>query len=210
MQRHPILTLSILVAFTALQSQAAEPGFDALFDGKTLHGWTKANENQGSFAVEDGAIVAKGERCHLYYTGSDKPYKNFELRVDVMTQPNSNGGIYFHTAYQETGWPRQGFECQVNVTHGDWKKTGSLYDVVNLGHTPAVDKKWWTQTITVQGNQVTVKIDDVLVLNYTEPAGATAGNSFTRKLNEGTFALQAHDPGSIVAFKNIRVKRLAD
>ena len=142
--------------------------------------------------------------------GDGKPFKNFELRVDVMTRPNSNGGIYFHTGYQETGWPSQGFECQVNVTHGDWKKTGSLYDVANLGHTPAKDNKWWTQTIIVEGNKVTVKIDDVLVLNYNEPAGAKAGRDFQRKLNEGTFALQAHDPGSTVYFKNIRVKRLPD
>jgi hypothetical protein len=205
----PLLAL-LLIGATISNALAAdvEPGFTSLFDGKTLDGWKKANENQSAFSVKDGAIVANGERCHLFYVGDEKPFKNFELRVDVMTKPNSNGGIYFHTAYQETGWPSAGFECQVNVTHSDWKKTGSLYDVANLGHTPAKDNKWWTQTIIVEGNKVTVKIDDVLVLNYNEPRGAQAGRDFKRKLNEGTFALQAHDPGSTVYFKNIRVKRL--
>lgn len=200
------------VSAAVLSASAAdvEPGFTSLFDGKTLNGWKKAEENQSAFKVENGAIVAKGERCHLFYVGDEKPFKNFELRVDVMTKPNSNGGIYFHTAYQKTGWPKKGFECQVNVTHGDWKKTGSLYDVANLGHTPAQDNKWWTQTIIVEGNKVTVKIDDVLVLNYNEPSGARAGSDFTRKLDSGTFAFQAHDPGSTVYFKNVRVKRLPD
>ena len=96
----------------------------------------------------------------------------------------------------------------MNVSHGDWKKTGSLYDVVNLSSTPAKDNQWWTQHITVKGNKVTVRIDGQIVLEYTEPAGAQPGKDYTRKLDEGTFALQAHDPKSVVRFKNIRVKRL--
>jgi hypothetical protein len=206
------LLLAAAVSFSILNTQAAEvePGYKSLFDGKTLNGWKKANENQESFRVEDGAIVANGPRCHLYYVGDEKPFKNFELKVDVMTGPKSNGGIYFDTAYQETGWPKAGFECQVNVSHGDWKKTGSLYDVANLGNTPAKDNTWWTQTITVQGNTVTVKIDDVVVLAYTQPEGAKSGKDFTRVISPGTFAFQAHDPGSVVQYKNIRVKRLED
>lgn len=197
--------LSLLVSIHAADS---EEGFVSLMDGKTFNGWKKANEHQDAFTIVDGAFRAKGERCHLFYVGDSQPFKDFELKVDVMTEPNSNGGIYFHTAYQETGWPKAGFECQVNVTHGDWKKTGSLYDVVNLGYTPARDNKWWTQHITVKGNQVTVKIDGITVLQYNEPAGAQAGKEFLRKLSQGTFALQAHDPKSVVYFKNIRVKRL--
>lgn len=209
--KHLFATLSGFALSLALVSAAdVEAGFTPLFDGKTLDGWKKANENQSAFKVEDGAIVANGERCHLFYEGDGKPFKNFELRVDVMTEPKANGGIYFHTKYQETSWPKGGFECQVNVTHGDWKKTGSLYDVANLGHTPAKDNEWWTQTIIVQGSKVTVKINDIVVLEYTERPGATAGGDFERKLGSGTFALQAHDPGSKVRFKNIRVKRLAD
>lgn len=210
MKRTLLSVLSIACSAVLLQSAEVEPGFTSLFDGKTLNGWKKANENQNAFRVEDGAIVAQGNRCHLFYVGDGKPFKNFEYRVDVMTEPQANGGIYFHTKYQETGWPTGGFECQVNVTHGDWKKTGSLYDIANLGVTPAKDNQWWTQTIIVQGSSVTVKIDDQVVLQYNEPPGARAGGSFERKLGSGTFAFQAHDPGSVVRYKNIRVKRLDD
>lgn len=185
-----------------------EEGFTHLFDGKTFDGWQMAAENTNTWRIEDGALVTRGGRCHLFYVGDTRPFKNFELKADVMTEPNSNGGIYFHTKYQASGWPTNGFESQVNVSHGDWKKTGSLYDVANLGNTPAKDNEWWTQTILVQGNKVTVKINDVVVLEYTEPPGARPGKTFTRKLAEGTFALQAHDPKSVVRFKNIRVKRL--
>jgi hypothetical protein len=201
-----IASLLGILGTTALAQ--TEDGFVSLFDGKTFNGWKPATEHTNTWKIEDGALVARGERCHLFYIGDEKPFRNFELKVDVMTETNSNGGIYFHTKYQETGWPTAGFECQVNVSHSDWKKTGSLYDVANLGNTPAKDKEWWTQYITVKDNKVTVRINNIIVLEYTEPPGAQAGKSFTRKLDAGTFALQAHDPKSIVRFKNIRVKRL--
>lgn len=201
------LALSLALSLFTFAARA-EDGFVELFDGKTFDGWKTAAENTNTWRIESGALVTRGGRCHLFYVGDEKPFKNFELKVDVMTEPNSNGGIYFHTRYQAVGWPTNGFESQVNVSHGDWKKTGSLYDVANLGNTPAKDNEWWTQDITVQGNKVTVKINHVTVLEYTEPPGAQPGKSFTRKLAEGTFALQAHDPKSVVRFKNIRVKRL--
>lgn len=185
-----------------------EPGFKSLMDGKTFNGWKIANENTNSFSIVDGAFVAKGNACHLYYVGDEQPFKNFHLKVDVMTDPSSNGGIYFHTKYQEKSWPRGGFECQVNNTQGDWKKTGSLYDLVNVSQSLATDNKWWTQEIIVEGSKVTVKVDGKVVLEYNEPPGAQVGKGFERKLTEGTFALQAHDPKSVVRYKNIRVKRL--
>jgi hypothetical protein len=198
----PILCLS------ASFSIASEEGFTPLMDGKTFDGWKKATENPDTWKIEDGAFMTKGERCHLFYEGDGKPFKNFHLKVDVMTEPNSNGGIYFHTTYQEKDWPRIGFECQVNVSQKDWIKTGSLYGLANIGSTAAQDNKWWTQEIIVEGKKVTVIIDGVTVLQYFEPDGAQPGNPFTSKLSEGTFALQAHDPGSVVRYRNIRVKRL--
>ena len=193
---------------TFLAQAEVEPGFTSLMDGKSFAGWKMAEENTNTFRIEDGAFVANGKPCHLYYVGDDKPFKNFHLKVDVMTEPNSNGGIYFHTKYQAKSWPKAGFECQVNNTQGDWIKTGSLYGLVNVSQSLATDKKWWTQEVIVEGNKVTVKVDDKIVLQYIEPAGAAAGKDFGRKLSEGTFALQGHDPGSTVRYKNIRVKRL--
>lgn len=204
-----IFSAAITSLFIAqIASAQVEDGFTSLFDGQTFSGWKTAVENSNTWSIADGALVTRGARCHLFYVGDEKPFKNFELKVDVQTETNSNGGIYFHTAYQAAGWPTNGFECQVNVSHGDWKKTGSLYDLINLGHTPAKDYEWWTQEIIVQDSKVTVKINGVVVLQYTEPPGAQPGKVFSRKLAEGTFGLQAHDPKSVVRYKNIRVKRL--
>ncbi|HTL69505.1 MAG TPA: DUF1080 domain-containing protein [Lacunisphaera sp.] len=204
------LALACLLTATALSAQPSEEGFVPLMDGKTFAGWKPAKENPDTWKIEDGAFVTRGARCHLYYVGDGAPFKNFELRVEVMTAPGSNGGIYFHTAYQNTGWPKAGFETQVNNSHSDWKRTGSVYDVANTGLASAEDNKWWTQTILVEGNTVTVKVDGKVVVQYTEPPGAQPGAAFARKLGQGTFALQAHDPKSVVRYRHIRVKRLPD
>jgi hypothetical protein len=210
MKRKLVATLTLTALLTAtvhLANAEVEPGFTSLMDGKTFNGWKLAEENQGTWKIEDGAFVAHGSRCHLFYVGDAKPFKNFHLKAEVMTEPNSNGGIYFHTKYQAQGWPKSGFESQVNVTHGDWIKTGSLWGVANVGLTTAQDRKWWTQEIIVQGNSVTVIIDGKKVLEYIEPPGVQPGE-FVRKLSEGTFALQGHDPCSTIRYQNIRVKRL--
>jgi hypothetical protein len=210
MKRILLITLALAVAgATCLDAaEKTEEGFVSLMDGKTFDGWKMAEEHKSTWKIEDGAFVANGERCHLYYEGDGKPFKNIHLKVEVMTEPNSNGGIYFHTKYQSDNWPKGGFECQVNNTHSDWIKTCSLYGICNTGLTAAQDKKWWTQEIIVQDHSVSVMIDGKKVLQYVEPAGAQPGSDFRRKLSEGTFALQGHDPGSTIRYKNIRVKRL--
>lgn len=185
-----------------------EKGFKTIWDGKSWKGWKIAEPEKNSWSIQDGAIVAKGERSHVYYVGDPKPFVNFELKVDVMTQPNSNGGIYIHTEWQETSWPKKGFEIQVNQTHRDWKKTGSIYDVVNVKENFAKDNEWYTYDIIVKGKHITVKVNDKVAVDWEQPADWQAGKDFTRIIDKGTFAFQAHDPGSVVRYKNVRVKRL--
>lgn len=208
MKRFLLGGVAALLALLTITAADKEEGWVTIFDGKSLTGWKTANENTNSFKLIDGAIVAKGNRCHIFYVGDQQPFKDFEVKVDVMTETNSNGGIYVHTKYQETGWPKYGFETQVNNSHGDWKKTGSLYDVENVREVNAQDGKWWTQHVIVKGNRIIVKVDDKVVVNYEEPAGKEAGKDFTRKIDEGTIAFQAHDPGSVIRYKNVRVKKL--
>jgi hypothetical protein len=202
--------LAAFVLMTAATSPLAaeEDGWICLFDGKTFSGWKKADENPDAWKIEDGALVCVGSRCHLFYDGPEQPFVNFEFEAEVMTTPGSNSGIYFHTEYQATGWPKQGYEVQVNNTHRDPVKTGSLYGTVKIFEAPAEDNKWFKETIIVQGKKVTVKVDGKTLVEYTEPADKQKDGDFNRVLGKGTFALQAHDPNSKVYFRKIRVKKL--
>ena len=203
------LALAFLVAPTTLHAKGpAEEGFISLFDGKSMKGWKKAKENPDSWKVEDGSLVCKGPRCHLFYDGDHAPFKNFHFKAEVMTTPGSNAGIYFHTAYQEDNWPRKGFECQVNITHKDPKKTSSLYGVVNVADPGVKDNKWYTQEIIVKGKNIKLIVNGKTMVDYTEPEGQKPAGGFERLIGQGTFALQAHDPDSVVYFRNLRVKKL--
>lgn len=188
-----------------------EEGFVSLWDGQTFNNW-KINEKPETWKIQDGEIICNGPRSHLFYMGSLAPFKNFQLKVDVKAEPNSNAGIYFHTKYQDEGWPAAGFETQVNNTyHKDPRKTGSLYAVSDVHEQHIPDNTWWTQDITVQGKRVIIKVDGKVVTDYTEPDDYQPDPKFAdRRFSQGTFALQGHDPGSTVHFKNIRVKKLPD
>ena len=188
-----------------------EPGFVSLFDGKSLDGW-KVGENASTFSVQDGAIVVFGPRAHLYYQGTveNHVFTNFEWKADVMTFPGANSGMYFHTEYQEGGWPSKGYEVQVNNSHTDPIRTGSLYNIVNVMNVaPAKDNEWFTQHVIVQGKTVTIKVNGKTTVEYTEPAGVQRPADMAgRLIGKGTFALQGHDPKSRVHFKNLMVKPL--
>ncbi len=206
-----VIALLVLLACSQVTSQAEEvkTGFVPLFNGKSLDGWKLAEENPQSWKVIDGQLVCEGPRCHLFYVGKLAPFKNFHFIAEVKTTPGSNAGIYFHTRYQANNWPKYGFECQVNVSHRDPKKTSSLYSVVNVADPGVKDDEWYTQEIIVKGKNVVLKVNGKTMVDYTEPDNqAAASKQFERVLGEGTFALQAHDPDSKVYFKNLRVKKL--
>ena len=191
------------------KSTALETGFTALFDGESLEGWKVSKENPDSFKVEDGMIVVDGERAHLFYDGKLAPFKNFHFKAEVMTTPGSNSGLYFHTKYQPEGWPKYGYECQVNVTHGDPKKSSGLYGVNDVAKPPVKDNEWYTQEIIVNGRNIKLLLNGETMVDYTEPENKAAESAdFERRLSEGTFAIQAHDPKSKCYFRNIRVKPL--
>lgn len=219
-------TLSLVVALASATIGAhAEEGFVPLLNGKDLSGWTASKENEDSFSVKDGVLILKGGKSHLFYTGdvNGGKFKDFELKLKVKTTPGANSGVYFHTKYQDTGWPNNGYEAQVNSTHKDPKKTGSLYGIKNIlvladgqkepagdndvrKKAPSTDGEWFDYHITVKGKHIVIKVNGETTVDFTEPEGGASSNFKGRKLSEGTFALQAHDPDSEVHYKDIRVK----
>jgi len=107
MLRHRPVAFVLAVAAAALTLALVSAGFAAedegdgwvtIFDGTSLKGW-KINENADTWKLEDGMLVAHGDRSHIFYVGSDRPFQNFELKVDVKAAHHSNGGIYFHTKF---------------------------------------------------------------------------------------------------------------
>jgi hypothetical protein len=155
--------LAALALATALAplATAQEAAWTPLFDGRTLDGW-QAGERPESWKVEDGAMVTRGDRSHLFYVGpvGGHDFKNFELRAEVMTEPFANSGIYVHTKLQGPGWPEAGYELQVvNSTrpgpgYQERKMTGSVYAVRNTWVTSVRDDQWFSYRIRVVGRTI--------------------------------------------------------
>jgi hypothetical protein len=205
-----IILFSLSIACSSTKINKQDKGWIRIFDGKSFDGWKK-NENPGTFTIEDGSIKVAGPRSHLFYDGPvmDHNFTNFEFKAQVMTKPGSNSGIYFHTAFQEKGFPDKGFEVQVNNSHTDWKRSGGLYDIKDTREVYVKDDVWYTEYIRVEGKHIIVKINDQVVTDWTQPEGfVPAKNHLNRFIASGTFALQGHDPKSIVYYKDIMVRPL--
>lgn len=213
--------LAVITLFLACNSENSNHNeWQSLFNGEDLSEWT-INENPETFSVKDRMIIANGNRSHLFYSGpvNNADFKNFEFKAKVKATDRSNSGIFIHTKFQEEGWPSQGYEAQVSnrpqlggpEDYVELKRTGSLYAIRNAYKQVAPDNEWMDYYIKVLGKNVQIKINGIETVNYTEPKVPNRGkNNSTQVLSNGTFALQGHDPGSTVMYKDIFVKVLDD
>ena len=201
--RLAILSLGILACARATSVGQTNDGWIPLFDGQTLSGW-RVNENPATFSVANGEIVVHGPTAHMFYDGPvlNHHFTNYEFKADVLTKPGANSGIYMRTAYQPTDWPSNGYEVQVNNSHTDWRRTGSLYAVRDIRESMK-DNEWFTLHTIVQGRRVQIFINERQVVDYTEP------DTSKTRLTGNTIALQGHDPNSEVHYRNIFIKPLS-
>jgi hypothetical protein len=212
-------------------------GFVQLFNGKDLTGWKLPdNPNPGAFSgiektekdgkvvefdgkskkdskliplwrVEEGLIIGSGPSSHLFSERDD--YVNFVYRVEAMINDHGNSGQYFRTKFGP-GFPA-GYEAQINATHGDPVRTGSLYpdgrtklkdhkkEICVMDVAPHKPDEWFTQEVTAVDNHIIIKVNGKVTVDWHDP-----DNTYTK----GHFALQGHDPGTVVKFRKVEVKEI--
>jgi hypothetical protein len=220
-----LLLPAILFAAPAHSQPPSKTGSIALFDGKTLHGWRKAERD----TAPDRAWVAKnGELSFDPAIGhggdivTTKTFKNFDLSVDFKVSEAGNSGIKYRLL------PNTSLGCEFQIIddskHPDAKlgingnrKTAALYDVFppdfNKPYKPAGE--WNTARIVVRGDAVEHWLNGVKVLQYTRGSElfkeAIAKSKFKSVKGFAAAAsspilLQAH--GDKIAFRNINIKEL--
>jgi len=188
-----ILAMASL-AFGANHLKHQKDPWIPIFDGSTLEGW-KANEHPESWTVKDGAIRGDGPASHLFYM--TEKCVNCEFKAEVRINHGGNSGMYFRTAFGP-GFPK-GYEAQVDSTHTDPVRTGSLYGFVKIFEQLVPDDTWFTQHIIVDGNHIQIFVNDKQTVDFVDQA-----NTYT----DGFLALQQHNAGSVVEFKNLMMKPL--
>jgi hypothetical protein len=191
-----------LLSFCVLGATRAgeKDGWVAVFNGKDLDGWkisygNPKSKNKGTWKVVDGVIVGEGDVSHLFSPRDD--YQDFEARAEIMISDKGNSGFYFRTAFGP-GFPK-GYEAQVNATHGDPVRTGSIYNHVKIFKQLHKPDEWFTYHLWVKGNQMKVTVNGDLLYEYDDPA---------RTFKTGHFAFQQHNLGSVVKIRKFEVKEL--
>ncbi len=166
-----------------------------LFDGKTLSGWTIADGTTGTWKVENGEIHGSGPVSHLFSPRGN--YKNFRYKAEIKIADKANSGMYFRTA-KGPGFPN-GYEAQINSTHTDPVRTGSLYNLAKINKMLVPPDTWFTQEVEAVGDHITIKVNGEKVVDFVDPKN---------RHQEGYFAFQQHDPKSEVWIKNVEVMEL--
>jgi hypothetical protein len=177
--------------------KAGENGWISMFNGQNLQGW-KSSERPENWKVEDGSIVGRGDRSHLFWVAQQ--CGDCEFRATVKINKGGNSGMYFRAQTIEAGWPK-GYEAQVNTSHKDPVKTGSLYNIVKNLDQLVPEETWFTQHIIARGNHIMILVNGKLVVDHIEDQ-----NTYRK----GYLALQQHDPGSVVMYKELMYRSLPE
>jgi Domain of Unknown Function (DUF1080) len=198
------LTLSVALAGPA-SSGGQDDGWVSLFDGQTLSGWTKGGgKDTSKWEVVDGSIVGSGTSSMLYSPKGE--YKNFRFRAEVKINDHGNSGMYFRSPTSDGDFSK-GYEAQIDSTHSDPIRTGSIYGFLHIYkqivppdtwftyEVECVDKNWRGMTVP----HIKVSINGELLFQFIER---------TKAWDKGYFAFQQHDPGSKVEIRKIEVKEL--
>jgi hypothetical protein len=177
--------------------------------GKVIAYYGKLTENGTEvplWRVEDGILIGSGPHSHLFSERGD--YENFRFRVEAMINDGGNSGQYFRTRFGPD-FP-QGYEAQINATHTDPIRTGSLYPSGGLGKyrneitvmntAPHKPNEWFTQEVIAEGNHIIIKVNGKTTVDWHDPR--------ENRPKKGHFALQGHDSGTVVKFRKIEVKEL--
>ncbi|MDH6357200.1 DUF1080 domain-containing protein [Parabacteroides sp. PF5-9] len=198
MKNLSILLMGLLFPFILSCSSS---GSGQLFNGQDNSNWN----TKGNVVVKDNALTLSGSGAEAVLKNGK--YKNFDLSLELRTTPGAKGVVWFHT----DPLLNKGYGVAINNNHSDpiwWKMTGSLLSVRNLTKSFVKDNDWFKMDIRVAGKEVTVKVNDQLIVDYIEPAAPyrIAPNTNTL-LSDGTFALVNTGSGDI-QFRNIQVEVL--
>ena len=200
-----VLFSSVLMTLLVSIANAQEEKWVSLFNGKTLDGWEKIGGDDSHWKVEDGAITGTGNPSMLVCT--EEPYKNFRYRAEVKINDGGNSGLYFRTT-RRPGF-LDGYEAQIDSTHTDPIRTGSLYGFCHVYSQLSKPDTWFSYEIEVRedvwrGREMTrikITVNDQELYEYMD---------FEKTYPAGHFAFQQHDPGSVVQIRNVKVMKLAD
>ena len=231
-----IAALALVAPFGQAEEPKAEEGWVPLFNGKDFTGWKMVDPPSAEFKsvkevknddgkvtafigvtkkdakevtlweVKDGMIVGGGPASHIF---TEVEADDFQYRVEAKINDKGNSGQYFRTK-MGPGFPA-GYEAQINATHGDPIRTGSLYpdgrtklgeskkEITVMNTAAHKAEEFFTQEVIANGDRIQILVNGKQTIDFKDP---------NKTHTKGHFALQGHDPGSVMTFKKVEYKPL--
>jgi serine/threonine protein kinase len=187
---------------------AAEVPWTPLFNGRDTIGWKPHPRQPGNWHVENGILVGSGPASSYLYTGRGD-FRNVHVRVEARINSSGNSGVFLRAPFGPVRPPNKpvypvGYEGQINCTHGDPNRTGSLYvgndvAVVKMLNSLVRPLEWFTLEMIAQGDRVIVKVNGRTTADYTDRL---------HRFASGHIALQQLGPQTVVEFRKIELKEL--
>ena len=212
--------LTIILLFPLLFSAsnfAADKKYKAIFDGKTLEGWTQRN-GTATYRVEKKSVVGKtNEGSPNSFLCSDKEYGNFDLIFEVKVDDKLNSGVQIRS--QTKGGPKgrvNGPQVEIEASGKNGAEAGYIYGEAAGGWMTPADKlkphkhfkdgKWNKYRVVADGANIKVWINGAVVsdLNHEEKY---------KSHPKGFIGLQVHSIGRgsgpyEVRWRKIKIKEL--
>ena len=198
-----IVATLVALATPSAQAPPATPGgrelgWEPLFNGKDLSGWK--NYGAEKWTVENGEILGVAVTKAYGYLGTEKTYRDFEMRGKFKAEGTGNSGIFYHASIAGTDITG----VQVEVDPRPNMHTGGLYETGGrqwlVWPNAAAEQAMKEVRFSVRGNHIMTWVNGVLALDYTDPAP---------KFKDGIIALQLHSGGEgRMRFKDLYIREL--
>lgn len=152
-------------------------------------------KKDGKWSFKDGVLHGEGGVSHIFSPRGD--YENFQFKIEAKISDKGNSGQYSRTALGNS-FPK-GYEAQINSSHSDPVRTGSLYNFVKVLDKLVPPDTWFTQEVIMDGNHIIIKVNDKVTVDFVDEK---------KTYMKGHFAFQQHNLGSEVWIKNVQVKEI--
>lgn len=205
--------LAMVLVLFSLAPFADAAGWQKLFDGKTMNGWSlKAvhGGRGGIWTVEKGSLVADQEKDHTGgLIGTDRKYSDFEIELEFQADYPVDTGLFLRTREDGMGY-------QITIDYRDKGFVGSLYAPAAgeflaqyADWKKAYKEKGWNRIrarIEGQPARITAYLNDVKTVDFTDTK--------ERYPREGYIGLQVHGgkgawgDASKARFRNVKIKEI--
>jgi hypothetical protein len=167
-----------------------------LFNGSDLTGWTTDNSAANHWRAENAELQNTEAGANIRTT---RLFRDFKLHIEYNCPLGGNSGVYLRGRYEVQ------VEYEPAGKNDSYHSMGSIYGFIP----PAIKVEsrpgqWEYYDVTLEGRNVSVVRDGVLIIDHAEIPGITGGALDSHEEDPGPIYLQGDHTGGL-KYRNITI-----